>query len=145
MRYRPETARKATRIYLVLLALPLLVSCAESPPKSSTPLSASTQTLNKNVRPGVVDDKEYAVAVKGKIARLIVIPAGIPPSAVAVVEVQLFLNGITDRVTIVQSSGYASYDAAILNAIQRAQPFPVMKSWVDSGKTEELRLIFQPS
>ena len=132
------------RIFIALICSQCLASYAEPPLVSSAPLPEQNQATNKNIPPSVVQDKFYEFAVQGKVSLYLKIPDGIPKSAVTIVEIHLLPNGIVDGISIIQSSGYATYDSAILQAIHRMQRLPIKQSWFESGKTEELRLVFRP-
>lgn len=130
------------RTVIALICSQCLVSYAEPP--LVLPMSPPEQATSENIPPSVVQDKLYVFAVQDKISLYLRIPDGIPKSAVAIVKIHLLPNGTVDSIDIIQPSGYAAYDKAILKAIQQVQRFPVKQSWVESGKTEELRLVFRP-
>jgi TonB family protein len=71
------------------------------------------------------DQAAYAAAISSKVRRNLIVPRNVPDSASATVEVVLSDTGAVARLRTVTSSGFPAYDAAIRQAIQRAQPYPL--------------------
>lgn len=129
---------------VALLGALILCACAPSPPAEEVPQStAVTQAI---VPPKVVsvpsaevaaapakepavytDQAAYAAAIRAKVRKNLVVPRNVPDSASATVEVVLSDRGAVTGLTTIAGSGFPAYDAAIRQAIQRAQPFPLLR------------------
>ena len=72
------------------------------------------------------DQAAYAMAIRSKVRKNLVLPRNVPDSASATVEVVLSDKGAVARLRTLTSSGFPAYDAAIRRAIQRAQPYPLL-------------------
>jgi len=133
---------------VTLLASFLLCSCAQSPqpvppPQAPQPPS-STQTQailpskvvsipSSELAPAPTTDPvvysnqaAYAVAVRSKVRKNLVLPRNVPDSASATVEVVLSDTGAVAGFRTLKSSGFPGYDAAIKRAIHLAQPYPLL-------------------
>jgi TonB family protein len=120
----------------------LLCSCAQQPAQPPPEGSAQSQAIRP---PQVVsipsteiaaapptepsaysDQAAYAAAIRARVRRNLVVPRNVPDSASATVEVALSDKGTVTSLRTVTSSGYPAYDAAIRQAIRRAQPYPLL-------------------
>lgn len=134
-------------IYLNLLVLSACVT--ETPKPSHPPPLPTVEPLtapHREPEPVVFTDQaQYIHAFRIYVRRNLTVPAGTPVSASATVEVIVSPKGEVGKLAITQSSGHASYDRAVEQAIFRAQPLPVMQEWVDSNRPETLILKFKAS
>jgi TonB family protein len=133
---------------IALLGSFLVCSCAQAPPPGQPPKAAEAQqgtTQTQAILPpkvvsipssevaaapatgpvGYSDQAAYAAAIRSKVIRSLVVPRNVPESASATVEVVLSDTGAVTRLRTVTSSGFPAYDAAIRQAIHRAQPYPL--------------------
>lgn len=60
------------------------------------------------------------------VRKNLIVPPNVPDSASATVEVVLSDKGAVTALTTVTGSGFPAYDAAIRQAIRRAQPYPLL-------------------
>ena len=88
------------------------------------------------------DQTAYAMAIRSKVRKNLVLPRNVPDSASATVEVVLSDTGAVARLRTLKSSGFPAYDAAIKRAIQRAQPYPLLLVAEQQGPMA-MRLRFQ--
>ena len=73
------------------------------------------------------DQAAYAAAIRAKVRKNLVLPRNVPDSASATVEVVLSNTGAVAGLRTLAGSGFPAYDAAIRRAIQRAQPYPLLR------------------
>jgi TonB family protein len=88
------------------------------------------------------DQAAYAMAIRSKVRKNLILPRNVPDSASATVEVMLSDTGTVARLRTVKSSGFPAYDAAIRRAIQRAQPYPLLLLAENQGPMT-MRMRFQ--
>jgi colicin import membrane protein len=72
------------------------------------------------------DQATYAAAIRSMVRKNLVVPRNVPDSASALVEVVLSDKGAVTALRTVTSSGFPAYDSAVRQAIQRAQPYPLL-------------------
>lgn len=101
-------------------SLALLMSCAVTQHTRSSDRAPERFT----------DIQLYAEAVQKKIRGHVVLPASVPSSATALVNLSLSETGLIAELSLTRSSGYALYDDSITTAIVRSQPLPLL---VDSA------------
>lgn len=76
------------------------------------------------------------------VRRNLVLPRNVPQSASAIMEIVLSDTGAITRLSTLASSGFPAYDAAVRRAIQRAQPYPVLRVPGQKGPLT-MHLLFQ--
>lgn len=129
---------------VTLLGSFLMCSCAQppEPPEPPEP-TAQTQAIRPpqvasvplseaasapTTEPAVYSDQTaYAAAIRTMVRKNLVLPRNVPDSASAIVEVVLSDTGTVTGLRTLTSSGFPAYDAAIRRAIQRAQPYPLLR------------------
>jgi len=129
---------------VTLLGSLLVCSCAQppEPPEPPEP-TAQTQAIRPpqvasaplseaasapTTEPAVYSDQTaYAAAIRTMVRKNLVLPRNVPDSASAIVEVVLSDTGTVTGLRTLTSSGFPAYDAAIRRAIQRAQPYPLLR------------------
>ena len=114
-RYRPPASYFT--VLLPLISCALLSGCASTvPAKRQDPVTqspAQQETL-----------AAYVDAIRKKIRSNIVLPDGTPKRTKAVFSVVQLPSGEILKVTLVTSSGYLPYDAAVQRAILLSSPLP---------------------
>lgn len=111
-----------------ILAAFLLTSCSGTSLVSTKELPTQTHAPSQVTEASTEYMQQYALSVQKTVCRYLVLPADVPNTSTAIIEVTILPHGTVKRSTIIQSSGYASYDKAALSAIMRAQPFPIIKN-----------------
>ncbi len=108
---------------------------------ASLPLAgqAPTPPVEPTAQPG---QSAYAATIRAMVRRNLVLPRNVPQSASAVMEIVLSDTGAIARLTTLASSGFPAYDAAVTRAIQRAQPYPVLRVPGQKGPLT-IHLLFQ--
>lgn len=133
------------RRQVALLGSFLLWSCAQSPQPGQPevlPSGAHSQPFapskvvsvpSSEIAPAPAtdpavyfDQAAYAMAIRSKVRKNLVLPRNVPDSASATVEVVLSDTGTVAGLKTLNSSGFPAYDAAIRRAIQRGQPYPLL-------------------
>ena len=82
---------------------------------------AATQAAGRQV----TDD--YRARISAKIRQRVILPPDLRGNPEANYEVSLLPDGSVTQVRLLQTSGFATYDAAVERAILAAQPLPVPK------------------
>jgi colicin import membrane protein len=90
----------------------------------------------------VVD--EYKARIQNKITRNIVMPPGVPDSALAVFRVTLLPGGAVLSAEKKKSSGNAAYDNAVERGILKSDPLPLPPDAAMFKDFRILELKFQP-
>ena len=88
------------------------------------------------------DQAAYAAAIRSRVRKNLILPRNVPGTAGALVEVVLSDAGAVTALRMLASSGFPAYDAAIRRAIQRGQPYPLLRSPGHHGPMT-MRLRFQ--
>ncbi len=88
--------------------------------------------------------KEFGDKIKSKITRNIVMPPGVPDSALAVFRVTLLPGGGVLSAEMMKSSGNAAYDNAVERAIYKSDPLPLPPDPAMFKDFRVLKLEFQP-
>ena len=70
---------------------------------------------------------DYRARISAKIRQRVILPPDLRGNPEANYEVSLLPDGSVTQVRLLQSSGFATYDAAVERAILAAQPLPVPK------------------
>ena len=79
--------------------------------------------------------EKYKALISSKIRNNVVMPPNVPDDAKAVVEITLLPDGsVKGEPTLVTSSGYPVYDAAIIRAILKAGALPLPKDATTRGR-----------
>jgi colicin import membrane protein len=87
---------------------------------------------------------EYKAKIQNKITRNIVMPPGVPDSALAVFRVTLLPGGGVLSAEMKKSSGNAAYDNAVERAILKSDPLPLPPDATMFKDFRVLELKFQP-
>ena len=88
---------------------------------------------------------KYKAMIHNRIKRFVVVPPDLKGNPEAEFTVVLLPDGEVLKATLVKSSGYPAYDAAVERAILRASPLPLPP---DTSLFEEFRTLdlhFRPS
>ena len=111
---QPATDTQATDTQAILPPQVVAVPSSEAAPATTKqPVVYSDQTA-------------YAAQIRAMIRKNLVVPSTVPDSASAIVEVVLSDAGAVASLRTLTSSGFPAYDAAIRQAIRRAQPYPLL-------------------
>ena len=145
-RTQPYSSQMSLMRRVTVLGSFLLCSCAQPPQPAQAPealppgthsqailpskvvsVASSELTPAPTTDPGVYSDqKAYAMAIRSKVRKNLVLPRNVPDSASATMEVVLSDRGTVAGLKTLTSSGFPAYDAAIRRAIQRGQPYPLL-------------------
>lgn len=120
----------------------LLCSCAQPPQPTPHTQAIHTQAIlppkvvavpSSEAAPATTkqpvvysDHAAYAAQIRTMIRRNLIVPRTVPDSASAIVELVLSDTGAVATLRTLTSSGFPAYDAAIRQAIHRAQPYPLL-------------------
>ena len=85
----------------------------------------------------------YAELVRARVKSNLLVANNLPGDITAVVKVLLGPDGSVLRTTLQKSSGVKSYDDAVLKAIERSDPLPLLKP--GQLGTQTLVLTFKPT
>ena len=132
-----ENQRKSKR--RILLATPLIAVAFTA----GAALLLMTIKRRRRAEPQYMEPEAHATAVRSRIARYIVVPAGVPDSAQAVVQISISENGDLVEMKIAQSSGFPDYDDAVRKAVSRAKSFPVLATQANVAKPSSVELAFR--
>lgn len=105
-------------------------------------LNRMVQQRAASAKAGLID--QYKARIHNKIKQFVVVPSDMKANPEAEFDVVLLPDGEVLKATLVKSSGYPAYDAAVERAILRASPLPLPP---DPSLFEEFRnldLIFRP-
>jgi colicin import membrane protein len=86
----------------------------------------------------------YAADVQARIKPLVMVPPDLSGNPKAVVQVLLWPTLEVRQVKLLQSSGSAAYDEAVLRAVMQAQTFPPLPPGANFADYRQLRLEFRP-
>ena len=106
-------------------------------------LNRMMQQRAASAKAGLID--KYKAMIHNKIKRFVVVPPDLKGNPEAEFTVVLLPDGEVMKATLVKSSGYPAYDAAVERAILRASPLPLPP---DASLFEEFRTLdlhFRPS
>lgn len=107
---------------------------APSPAKATAVSAASLRAAQR----------AWASAIQSRIARRQVFPRGVRESGRVTVVMDILSNGRLRSVRVAKSSGVQQFDAAALNAVRRAAPFPpAPEAMTDPFYTVTQRLNFE--
>ena len=89
--------------------------------------------------------EDYRARISAKIRQRVILPPDLQGNPEAVYAVSLLPGGKVTQVQLLQTSGVATYDAAVERAILAAQPLPVPEeSGLFQANFKNLRLNFRP-
>lgn len=137
IRKKEEDERKLKR--RILLAAPVILVAFVA----GGALLLRTVGRRRHPEPHFVEPDAHAIAVRNRIARNVIVPAGVPDSAQAVVRLSISEKGDLIGTKITTSSGFATYDAALLKAIERARSFPILVTQENVAKPSNVELVFR--
>jgi len=106
-------------------------------------LNRMMQQRAASAKAGLID--KYKAMIHNKIKRFVVVPPDLKGNPEAEFTVVLLPDGEVLKATLVRSSGYPAYDAAVERAILRASPLPLPP---DASLFEEFRILdlhFKPN
>lgn len=106
-------------------------------------LNKMMQQRAASAKAGLID--KYKAMIHNKIKRFVVVPPDLKGNPEAEFTVVLLPDGEVLKATLVKSSGYPAYDAAVERAILRASPLPLPP---DASLFEEFRTLdlhFKPN
>jgi len=106
-------------------------------------LNRMMQQRAASAKAGLID--KYKAMIHNKIKRFVVVPPDLKGNPEAEFTVVLLPDGEVLKATLVRSSGYPAYDAAVERAILRASPLPLPP---DASLFEEFRTLdlhFKPN
>lgn len=109
---------------------------------ASVPLSEPAPPSTTTEPAPYADHAAYAATIRAMVRKNLVLPRNVPDSASAVIEIVLSDSGAIAGLRTLASSGFPAYDAAVRRAIQRAQPYPLLRVPGRSGPMT-MRLRFQ--
>jgi colicin import membrane protein len=89
--------------------------------------------------------EDYRARISAKIRQRVILPPDLQGNPEAIYSVSLLPGGKVTQVRLLQTSGVATYDAAVERAILAAQPLPVPEdSHLFQTNFKNLRLNFRP-
>ena len=106
-------------------------------------LNRMMQARAASARSSLID--KYKAMIHNKIKRYVLVPPNLSGNPEAEFDVVLLPDGEVLKATLVKSSGYPAYDAAVERAILRASPLPLPP---DTSLFDELRTLdlhFKPN
>jgi TonB family protein len=131
-----------------LLILIFLVSgCAgapEAPQQREKGTTSSAQAIDGPSE--YANSSELIPAIGRKVKGNMVLPPNVPLSGnpQVVVSFSLFPSGKVADLKVTKSSGSDQLDSAVLRAIKRAEPLPILSSWKNSDTAEEIKVMYRP-
>lgn len=117
---------------------PLKPSTPATPPGSSTKGTGSGESAGNTSTHDTQDS--YFARLKQRIGAQLVVPAGLADILMVRVEFSLTPSGRLTRVHVLDSSGDAAFDQAVLDAFSRVTPEPAPE-----GKEASLEMVFRVS
>ena len=124
-----STARASATLLLLLL-----MSCAQV---------VEPTRLSHRAPEHFTDVRLYTEALRKKIRGHLVLPPGVPPSAIARVSLSLSETGLIAELSLSRTSGYPEYDHSVRAAIVRSQPLPLLVDPAGRQIHKALQLTFK--
>jgi TonB family protein len=88
---------------------------------------------------------ELTRAIQLKVRGHLVLPPGrFPASTKVTVKVMVSSEGGIQRLVVSQSSRFRSVDRAVLRAVLKSEPLPVLTNYKETKRPLELQLVFLP-
>jgi colicin import membrane protein len=106
-------------------------------------LNRMMQARAASARSSLID--KYKAMIHNKIKRNVVVPPNLSGNPEAEFDVVLLPDGEVLKATLVKSSGYPAYDAAVERAILRASPLPLPPDTSLFDEFRTLDLHFKPN
>ncbi len=106
-------------------------------------LNRMMQARAASAKSSLID--KYKAMIHNKIKRYVVVPLNLSGNPEAEFDVVLLPDGEVLRATLVKSSGYPAYDAAVERAILRASPLPLPPDTSLFDEFRTLDLHFKPN
>ncbi len=145
---QPLPRRVSSMNIVPLLIFVFLISgCAgapQSPQQRGEGTASSARAINSPSE--YTNSSELIPAISRKVKGNMVLPPNLPLSGnpLIVVKVSLFPSGKVADLQVTKSSGSDELDSAVLRAIKRADPLPILSSWKNSENTEEINVMYRP-
>ena len=134
------------RLPLILIASCALGACADEPPVREQDRIRHEASV---ARPAIPNEyhmpRVFADAVRTSVRGNLVVPPGdFPRTTEATVFLTLSEQGDIQDIKLIKSSGYKKVDQAIVKALMRSAPLPILNLGNSTEKVTQLHLVFRP-